>query len=91
MSVQQRSSGLTARGSSSSPDRPIMNSNVHITAEQVDEYRQIFDLFEHTRSGFIDLKELYTALMAMGFEKLTKQEVSYRSYRLIKAPVFCTY
>jgi Ca2+-binding EF-hand superfamily protein len=46
-----------------------------LTKHQIQEARGAFDLFDTTGTGVIEQKELKIALMCLGFEKTTKEEI----------------
>lgn len=51
-------------------------SKVELSVDEVDEIRQVFDLFDTTGNVKIDLKELRSAMQALGFD--TKNPVVYQ-------------
>jgi Ca2+-binding EF-hand superfamily protein len=46
-----------------------------LTEHQIREAKDAFDLFDTTGTGAIEQKELKIALMCLGFEKTTKEEI----------------
>lgn len=59
---------------SASSQRKRASPKPELTAEQVQEIRQAFDLFDTDASGTIDVKELKVAMRALGFEP-KKEEI----------------
>ncbi|KAF6090181.1 centrin 2 [Phyllostomus discolor] len=58
----------------SNAQRKRVSPKPELTAEQVQEIRQAFDLFDTDATGTIDVKELKVAMRALGFEP-KKEEI----------------
>ncbi|XP_066212325.1 centrin-2 [Saccopteryx leptura] len=58
----------------STSQRKRMSPKPELTAEQIQEIRQAFDLFDTDATGTIDVKELKVAMRALGFEP-KKEEI----------------
>eukprot|EP00298_Acanthocystis_sp_HF-20_P008584 c17766_g3_i1.p1 GENE.c17766_g3_i1~~c17766_g3_i1.p1 ORF type:complete len:154 (-),score=63.71 c17766_g3_i1:176-637(-) len=51
-----------------------MSRSVNLSEQQIQEIKEAFDLFDTSNTGFIDAKELKTAMRALGYEP-KKEEI----------------
>ncbi|XP_054437771.1 centrin-2 [Pteronotus mesoamericanus] len=73
-SLMAMASNFKKANMASTAQRKRMSPKPELTAEQIQEIRQAFDLFDTDATGTIDVKELKVAMRALGFEP-KKEEI----------------